>query len=65
MEYFIYIIQSEITESYYIGYSSAPYRRLKEHNEATFNTFTSKYRPWILKALFNVGRDRGVAENLE
>ena len=27
-------------------------RRLNEHNESSRNTFTSKYRPWELKAVF-------------
>ena len=50
--YYIYILYSPSFDKYYVGYSSDPLRRLTEHNTKPFNTYTSKYRPWFLKATF-------------
>ena len=50
--YYIYIIYSLTSDKYYLGYSNDPNRRLIEHNTKPFNTYTSKHRPWILKASF-------------
>ena len=50
--YYIYILYALTANKYYVGYSNDPWRRLHEHNTKPFNTFTSKYRPWILKAVF-------------
>ena len=63
--FFIYIIYSEKFDKYYVGHSSNPYRRLEEHNNKLFNTFTSKYRPWKLAALFECGSNRGEAIIIE
>ena len=53
--YYIYIIFSISSNIYYIGYTNDPQRRLNEHNTNPHNTFTSKHRPWIMKALFECG----------
>ena len=53
--YFIYIIHSDSANLYYVGYTKDPKRRLIEHNMNPYNTFTSKHRPWLLKALFECG----------
>ena len=50
--YYIYILHSSDSEKYYCGYSNDPWRRIIEHNTKPFNTYTSKHRPWILKAVF-------------
>ena len=50
---------------YYVGYSDNPDRRLQEHNSTSFNTFTSKHRPWILKAVFECGKTNTDAIRLE
>ena len=47
--YYIYILYSRIADKFYVGYSDNPQRRLIEHNTKPFNTYTSKYRPWILR----------------
>ena len=57
--YYIYIIYSLSADRYYIGHSYDPNRRLEEHNTKPFNTYTSKHRPWIMKAAFPVSEDRG------
>ena len=63
--FFVYILQSEKTEQYYIGHTHDPEKRLKEHNESLMDTYTSKHRPWQLKAKISVGEDRGDAMRVE
>ena len=52
MKYYIYILYSVSTNMFYVGYSSDPGIRLTKHNSTNSNTFTSKGRPWKLKAVF-------------
>ena len=47
MEYYVYIIQSDIYNSYYKGYSTNPLLRLERHNNKESN-YTSKKVPWKL-----------------
>ncbi|MFC0263269.1 GIY-YIG nuclease family protein [Fontibacter flavus] len=47
MSYFVYIIESEIDGTFYIGISSDPKRRLEKHN-LPHKGFTSRKRPWKL-----------------
>ncbi|HLR24406.1 MAG TPA: GIY-YIG nuclease family protein [Fodinibius sp.] len=47
MVYFLYILRSEEKETYYIGISDAPERRLKYHNGES-KGYTQKHRPWAL-----------------
>ena len=64
--YFIYIIYSPSADKYYVGYTANIDKRLKDHNgQEHFSTYTSKHRPWILKALFSCGETERVAIKLE
>ncbi len=45
--HYVYIIQSESSGSWYIGYSTDPYSRLEKHNK-NGNTSTSRKGPWKL-----------------
>ncbi|MDP2422748.1 MAG: GIY-YIG nuclease family protein [Bacteroidales bacterium] len=63
--YYIYILKSESAGSYYVGHTDDPVRRLAEHNHSVHLTFTSKYRPWIMVALFECSEDRRTAQKLE
>ena len=47
MSHFVYILQSEESDRYYIGRSRHPERRLKHHN-TTSTGYTARYRPWTL-----------------
>lgn len=47
MGYFVYILQSDVTEKFYIGSSAEPLRRLGFHNTIE-KGFTARYRPWKL-----------------
>ena len=64
--YFVYILYSESADKFYVGYTSDINLRLKQHNEQmNFNTFTAKYRPWKIAALFSCGGDKSSATRLE
>ena len=54
--YYIYILYSTTSDLFYVGYTSNHKNRLSQHNnQDNFNTFTSKHRPWLLKAVFECG----------
>jgi putative endonuclease len=64
--YYLYILYSQNSDKYYLGYTNDYNRRLKEHNEQTaFVTYTSKHRPWVLKAVFAVSKDEKDAIQIE
>ena len=49
---FLYILFSEKSKIYYVGITQNLSKRLNEHNFTSVNSFTSKHRPWELKASF-------------
>ena len=50
---------------YYIGHSDDPDRRLIEHNDPQYHKYTSKFKPWCLKAKLKLGENRGDAMQVE
>ena len=65
MKYYIYILYAVKFDKYYVGYSTNIEKRLLLHNTTNSVTFTSKYRPWELGALFYVGDDKSEVLHLE
>jgi putative endonuclease len=65
MPFYIYILYSENANKFYIGYSHNPWKRLNEHNTVEHLTYTSKFRPWQLKAVFIAGENEGEAIKIE
>lgn len=63
--YFIYILYSERSDLYYIGYTGNWERRFEEHNNSKSSTFTCKHRPWIPKAVYFCGNDEASAIRIE
>ena len=63
--YYIYILYSSVSDKFYVGYSTDPQRRLIEHNTKPFNTYTSKHRPWMLKASFECSKDEKETMRIE
>ncbi len=63
--FYIYLIYSDSSDLYYVGYSDNPWRRLDEHNMSDHTTFTSKHRPWVLSAVFECGTSRAEAMKIE
>jgi len=47
VEFYLYILQSTQKETYYIGISHEPERRLSYHNGES-KGYTQRYRPWKL-----------------
>jgi len=47
MHYYVYILQSDFDDSYYIGYSQNPGKRLEDHNDGR-SRYTKNKRPWII-----------------
>ncbi|MGB4204000.1 MAG: GIY-YIG nuclease family protein, partial [Bacteroidales bacterium] len=50
---------------YYVGVTDDFYRRLQEHNTSERNTFTSKYRPWKIAAVFQCADSLSEARKIE
>jgi putative endonuclease len=46
--FYVYIIESKVDSSYYIGYTSDIKNRLLKHNTANTG-YTSRKQPWLLK----------------
>jgi putative endonuclease len=65
MPFYIYILYSENANKFYIGYSHNPWKRLNEHNTVEHLTYTSKFRPWQLKAVFIAGENESEAIKME
>ena len=63
--YFIYFLYSNKSDIYYVGHSDDYLKRFEQHNNSDRDTFTRKHRPWILKAVFKCGNDKGVAIKIE
>jgi len=47
MKYSLYILKSSVRDTYYIGSSDNPKRRLPYHNGES-KGYTQRYRPWKL-----------------
>lgn len=60
-KYYVYILYSALADRYYIGHSHNPWLRHEFHNSQDKNAFTTKGRPWELKAVFETGIDRSAA----
>ena len=63
--FYIYILYSESFDKYYVGHTDDYLRRLNEHNHSERDTYTSKYRPWEMAAVFECGNSRGEAQKNE
>ena len=64
--FYIYILYSILHDKYYVGYTSNYIQRLHEHNhQEFFNTFTSKFRPWKIAAVFECSSEENEAIKIE
>jgi len=63
--FYIYILHSPSFDKYYIGYTDDFNQRLVAHNSTERNTYTKKYRPWEIAAVFECGTERGGAMKIE
>lgn len=51
----VYILHSPTYDKYYVGQTPEVETRLLFHNELSENSYTSRYRPWELKRVIEVG----------
>ncbi|MEE9431923.1 MAG: GIY-YIG nuclease family protein [Melioribacteraceae bacterium] len=63
MKYFLYILQSENSQKYYIGISQNLELRLTYHN-STEKGFTARYRPWkiVFTKKYNFKKEALISE---
>ncbi|HRJ30629.1 MAG TPA: GIY-YIG nuclease family protein [Cyclobacteriaceae bacterium] len=47
MPYFVYILKSQLNQSFYKGHTDDLVRRIAEHNSGKV-TYSKKFRPWNL-----------------
>ena len=63
--FYLYILYSASSNKYYVGYTNNPERRLHEHNNSEFTSYTSKHRPWVLMAVYECGEIEAEAIKIE
>ncbi|MBN2523017.1 MAG: GIY-YIG nuclease family protein [Bacteroidales bacterium] len=63
--YYIYIIYSQNSDKYYLGYTDDPELRLKRHNTCCYTSYTHKHRPWEMKKVFEIGESGNEAIRIE
>lgn len=63
--YYIYILYSETSDKYYVGYSHDYEQRFYQHNNSQRSTYTSKHRPWVIAAVFECSDIEGEAVKME
>ena len=62
--HYLYVLYSAKHDKYYVGETNRIDERIAEHNFSLRNTYTSKYRPWKLAALFEI-TNRSKAREIE
>ena len=62
--YYVYILYSEKSDRYYIGYTERLHERIKEHNDRKSSHFTSKFKPWKM-VYFEIYVDKSMATKRE
>jgi len=65
MSYYVYILFSKGANKYYIGQSKNVEERLSLHNNSDYQSYTSKFAPWEIKLIMDVGENRGIAMRIE
>jgi putative endonuclease len=63
--FYIYILYSVSFDKYYVGFTNNLERRLMEHNTTESITYTSKHRPWVMKAAFECSLSESEAVRIE
>ncbi|MCX8019965.1 MAG: GIY-YIG nuclease family protein [Chitinophagaceae bacterium] len=61
----MYILYSPSADRYYVGISQNPFQLLEQHNHSERVTYTRKYRPWKMAALFICGQTLSEARRVE
>ena len=62
--HYVYILYSPTHDKYYVGQTPDLETRLLFHNKLSETSFTSKYRPWVLKRAIEV-ENSSIATKME
>jgi putative endonuclease len=63
--YYIYFLYSKQASKYYLGHSSNPWERLRQHQSNSGEKFTGSYKDWALVGVFEVSENKGDADKIE
>jgi putative endonuclease len=63
--YYVYILYSVTADKYYVGHSSDPWSRLKQHLSNSGDKYTGSYSDWKLEGVFEVSLNKGDADRVE
>ena len=63
--FYVYILYSEEYDKFYVGHTDDPLNRFLEHNELSEDSYTKKYRPWVLVACSQAIQQRSIAIKIE
>ncbi len=63
--FYLYILYSSTANKFYIGHSEDPWERIVHHNTDDKATYTAKYKPWDIAAVFEAGKTRAEALAIE
>ena len=63
--FYIFIIYSDLTDKFYLGYSANPFIRLQQHIESKGDKYTGIASDWKLKAIFKVSSIEADAMKIE
>ena len=62
--YSVYVLYSPSSSKFYVGQTSDINKRLLQHNDASYISYTSRYAPWIVHWMITVDT-RAAAMKLE
>ncbi len=63
--YYIYFLYSKHACKYYLGHSSDPWERLRQHQSNSGEKYTGSYKDWTLVGVFQVSERKGDADKIE
>jgi len=64
MHYVYILISRRNPQNHYVGITNDVKRRLSEHNDLNYSSFSNRYAPWKLKTFIAV-EDKDTAQKLE
>lgn len=63
--FFLYILHSETANKYYVGHAENVQEALAYHNTNTEQKYTGKFQDWTIQAIFEVGKEKSTALEME
>lgn len=63
--FYLYILYSETAQKYFVSHSEHPTESIQQHNTNADNKYTGKFQDWKMMALFEVGKNKTDALEME